>query len=103
MSPAKARRVRRRPRWTLFASPGCSLVVGVPLSVRPRACASSADIFGAPQKWAAAEHVLMIDHAGGDETRWEVFVEGKDANAQVFQVRDGVLSERQGFYLAGDG
>jgi excinuclease ABC subunit C len=30
-----------------------------------------------------------------------VAVEGADANAQVFQVRDGVLAERQGFYLAG--
>ena len=28
-----------------------------------------------------------------------VAVEGADANAQVFQVRDGVLAERQGFYL----
>jgi excinuclease ABC subunit C len=32
-----------------------------------------------------------------------VAVEGTDANAQVFQVRDGVLAERQGFYLAGEG
>ena len=31
-----------------------------------------------------------------------VAVEGNDANAQVFQVRDGVLAERQGFYLAGE-
>jgi excinuclease ABC subunit C len=30
-----------------------------------------------------------------------VAMEGSDANAQVFQVRDGVLAERQGFYLAG--
>ncbi len=30
-----------------------------------------------------------------------IAVEGTDANAQVFQVRDGVLAERQGFYLAG--
>jgi excinuclease ABC subunit C len=30
-----------------------------------------------------------------------VAVEGTDANAQVFQVRDGVLADRQGFYLAG--
>jgi excinuclease ABC subunit C len=30
-----------------------------------------------------------------------VAVEADDANAQVFQVRDGVLAERQGFYLAG--
>ncbi len=28
-----------------------------------------------------------------------VAAEGQEANAQVFQVRDGVLSERQGFYL----
>jgi excinuclease ABC subunit C len=31
-----------------------------------------------------------------------VALEGNDANAQVFQVRDGVLAERQGFYLAGE-
>ncbi|MGH2955833.1 MAG: excinuclease ABC subunit UvrC [Solirubrobacterales bacterium] len=31
-----------------------------------------------------------------------VAMEGSDANAQVFQVRDGVLAERQGFYLAGE-
>ncbi len=30
-----------------------------------------------------------------------VAVEGTDANAQVFQVRDGFLAERQGFYLSG--
>ena len=30
-----------------------------------------------------------------------VAVEASDANAQVFQLRDGVLAERQGFYLAG--
>jgi len=28
-----------------------------------------------------------------------IAVEGADANAQVFQVRDGVLADRQGFYL----
>jgi excinuclease ABC subunit C len=32
-----------------------------------------------------------------------VAVEGADANAQVFQVRDGVLAERQGFYLDNKG
>jgi excinuclease ABC subunit C len=32
-----------------------------------------------------------------------VAVEGTGANAQVFQVRDGVLAERQGFYLANEG
>ncbi len=32
-----------------------------------------------------------------------VAAEGTEANAQVFQVRDGVLSERQGFYLDNQG
>jgi excinuclease ABC subunit C len=32
-----------------------------------------------------------------------VAVEGQEANAQVFQVRDGVLTERQGFYLDNKG
>jgi excinuclease ABC subunit C len=32
-----------------------------------------------------------------------VAVEGRDANAQVFQVRDGVLAERQSFYLSNEG
>jgi excinuclease ABC subunit C len=31
-----------------------------------------------------------------------VAVEGREANAQVFQVRDGVLAERHGFYLANE-
>src|SRR3712207_134807 len=32
-----------------------------------------------------------------------VAVSGTDANAQVFQVRDGVLSDRQSFYLSNEG
>ena len=32
-----------------------------------------------------------------------VAVEGADANAQVFQVRDGILAERQSFYLDNQG
>jgi excinuclease ABC subunit C len=32
-----------------------------------------------------------------------VATDGPAANAQVFQVRDGVLAERQGFYLANEG
>ncbi len=32
-----------------------------------------------------------------------VAVEGGDANAQVFQVRDGILAERHGFYLSNEG
>ena len=31
-----------------------------------------------------------------------VAIEGSEANAQVFQVRDGVLAERHGFYLANE-
>jgi excinuclease ABC subunit C len=32
-----------------------------------------------------------------------VAIEGADANAQVFQVRDGILAERQSFYLENEG
>ena len=32
-----------------------------------------------------------------------VAAEGADANAQVFQVRDGILAERQSFYLDNEG
>ncbi|HET7574901.1 MAG TPA: excinuclease ABC subunit UvrC, partial [Solirubrobacterales bacterium] len=32
-----------------------------------------------------------------------IAVEGTDANAQVFQVRDGILAERQSFYLENEG
>ena len=32
-----------------------------------------------------------------------VAIDGADANAQVFQVRDGVLAERHGFYLDNEG
>jgi hypothetical protein len=44
---------------------------------------SSADIFGPPQKWAAAEHIVMLDvvDAGG---RLEVFIEGKDLETRRF-------------------
>lgn len=44
---------------------------------------SSADIFGPPQKWAAAEHIVMLDvvEAGA---RLEVFIEGKDLETRRF-------------------
>jgi hypothetical protein len=44
---------------------------------------SSADIFGPPQKWAAAEHVVMLDLTA-DGSRVEVFVEGKDLETRRF-------------------
>jgi len=40
--------------------------------------------------------------AGGSQATFDavaVAVDGRDANAQVFQVRDGILSDRQSFYL----
>jgi excinuclease ABC subunit C len=44
----------------------------------------------------ASENVGTADLIG-------VAVEGPDANAQVFQVRDGILAERQSFYLENEG
>jgi hypothetical protein len=44
---------------------------------------SSADIFGPPQKWAAAEHIVMLDMTS-DGRRLEVFVEGKDLDGARF-------------------
>ncbi len=44
---------------------------------------SSADIFGPPQKWAAAEHIVMLD-VTSDGRRLEVFVEGKDLETRRF-------------------
>jgi excinuclease ABC subunit C len=48
------------------------------------------------------EHQQVAGGALGSADLIGVAVEGGDANAQVFQVRDGVLAERQGFYLAGE-
>ncbi len=63
---------------------------------------SSADIFGAPQKWAAAEHVLMLDTAGHDETRLEVFVEGKDTDsARFFLAKSPTGSGQEKLVFAG--
>ncbi len=44
---------------------------------------SSADIFGPPQKWAAAEHIVMLDLTA-DGRRLEVFIEGKDMETRRF-------------------
>lgn len=64
---------------------------------------SSADIFGAPQKWAAAEHVIMLDHAGEDETRWHVFVEGKDSDSiRFFLTKSARDSGAEKLAYAGD-
>jgi hypothetical protein len=45
---------------------------------------SSADIHGPYVKWAAAEHIVMQDVAAGRPRRFEIFVEGKDLDAERF-------------------
>jgi len=42
---------------------------------------SSADIYGPLQKWAAAEHIVMLDLTS-DRRRLEVFIEGKDGESR---------------------
>src|SRR5213078_2904621 len=48
------------------------------------------------------ERQRVANEAVGTVDAIAVAVEGADANAQVFQVRDGVLSDRQSFYLANE-
>jgi excinuclease ABC subunit C len=49
------------------------------------------------------ERQRVANEAVGTLDAVAVAVSGVDANAQVFQVRDGVLSDRQSFYLANEG
>lgn len=42
---------------------------------------SSADIFGPLQKWAAAEHIIMLE-VTADPRRVETFIEGKDGDTR---------------------
>lgn len=63
---------------------------------------SSADIFGPAQKWAAAEHIVMLDVVKAGQ-RIEVFVEGKDAETQRFFLAVSPKgSGREKFTFAGD-
>src|SRR5438067_1689756 len=48
------------------------------------------------------ERQRVANEAVGTVDAIAVAVEGVDANAQVFQIRDGVLSDRQSFYLANE-
>ena len=48
------------------------------------------------------ERQRVANEAVGTLDAVAIAVSGVDANAQVFQVRDGVLSDRQSFYLAND-
>jgi excinuclease ABC subunit C len=49
------------------------------------------------------ERQRIANEAVGTLDAVAVAVAGSEANAQVFQVRDGVLSDRQSFYLANEG
>jgi len=49
------------------------------------------------------ERQRVANEAVGTLDAVAVAVHGTDANAQVFQVRDGVLSDRQSFYLSNEG
>ncbi len=49
------------------------------------------------------ERQRVANEAVGSLDAVAVAVDGTDANAQVFQVRDGILSDRQSFYLANEG
>jgi excinuclease ABC subunit C len=48
------------------------------------------------------ERRRVANEAVGTFDAIAVAVDGRDANAQVFQVRDGVLSDRQSFYLSNE-
>ncbi|MDE3070655.1 MAG: excinuclease ABC subunit UvrC, partial [Acidobacteriota bacterium] len=49
------------------------------------------------------ERQRVANEAVGTLDAVAVALEGREANAQVFQVRDGVLCDRQSFYLANEG
>src|ERR671932_1298532 len=51
---------------------------------------------------ALLERQRVADSSGGSMDAVAVAVDGTEANAQVFQVRDGVLSDRQSFYLVNE-
>lgn len=52
---------------------------------------------------ALLERQRVANEGAGTYDAVAVAVEGAEANAQVFQVRDGVLSDRQSFYLDNEG
>src|ERR671919_2558924 len=52
---------------------------------------------------ALLERQRVANEGAGTYDAVAVEVEGTEANAQVFQVRDGVLSDRQSFYLENEG
>jgi excinuclease ABC subunit C len=76
------------------------------LAARMRACAAAQDFEQAAllrNRLRAVRSLLerqrVANESVGTVDAVAVALEGPDANAQVFQVRDGVLSDRQSFYL----
>ncbi|CAA9470830.1 MAG: Excinuclease ABC subunit C [uncultured Rubrobacteraceae bacterium] len=76
------------------------------LDAKMRAAAAEQDFEQAAlerNRLQAVQHLLqrqrIANEATGTLDAIAVAVEGVDANAQVFQIRDGVLADRQSFYL----
>ena len=84
--------------------------IGEDLEERMRAAAATQDFEQAALErnrlrsvQSLMERQRVANAAVGSLDAVAVAVEGTDANAQVFQVRDGILSDRQSFYLANEG
>ena len=76
------------------------------LDAKMRAAAAEQDFEQAAlerNRLQAVQHLLQRQRIANESTGTldaiAVAVEGVDANAQVFQIRDGVLADRQSFYL----
>lgn len=84
--------------------------IGQDLEERMRAAAATQDFEQAALErnrlrsvQSLMERQRVANEAVGSLDAVAVAVGGTDANAQVFQVRDGILSDRQSFYLANEG
>ncbi|MCP9491361.1 MAG: excinuclease ABC subunit UvrC [Solirubrobacteraceae bacterium MAG38_C4-C5] len=84
--------------------------IGQDLEERMRAAAATQDFEQAALErnrlrsvQSLMERQRVANEAVGTLDAVAVAVDGTDANAQVFQVRDGILSDRQSFYLANEG
>ena len=84
--------------------------IGQNLEERMRAAAATQDFEQAALErnrlrsvQSLMERQRVANEAVGSLDAVAVAVDGTDANAQVFQVRDGILSDRQSFYLANEG
>ena len=92
---------RRRDRLPLRPLPGRSRRVerGCSAAAAEQEFEHAALARNRLRRSVAARAPAGRERVGRDARRGRVAVDGTDANAQVFQVRDGVLSDRQCFYL----